>query len=91
MWLGTFYQPDILTLLPLHLGYDCGLSLSSFKNSAVLIALPILPAWLLTNQHFIKPIQVTNLYSVHEHYPTALPLFSFQNKNSESNLLCLAF
>ena len=31
----------------------------------------MLPAWLLANQHCIKPIWVTNLYSVQEHCPTA--------------------
>lgn len=38
------------------------LSVSSHHHS--LVAPPILTAWLLTNQHYIKLIQVTNFYSV---------------------------
>ena len=34
-------------------------SLSSSQNSPGLVALPILPAWLLANQRFIKSMQVT--------------------------------
>lgn len=33
--------------------------------------MPIVPAWLLNNQCFIKLIHVTNLCSVQEYYPTA--------------------
>ena len=54
------YQRGILILNPLCLGDNCRLSLSSSQNSPVLVTPPILPAWLLANQHFIKPIQVTN-------------------------------
>ena len=72
MWLGTFYQGGILTLLPLDLGADCRLSLSTSQKPPILLALPLLPAWILANQHFIKAIQVTNLYKVQDHCPTAM-------------------
>ena len=58
-------------MLPLCLGDDCRLSLSFSQNSPILVTLPILPTWLLVNQCFIKPIQVTNLYRVQDHCPTA--------------------
>ena len=61
------------------------------QNFHSLVVLPILSALLLAKQCFIKLILVTKLYSVQERYPMAFPLFSFQNKNFESNLLCLAF
>ena len=48
-------------------------SLLSFsQNSPSLVAPPILPTWLLANQCFFKPIQVTNLHSVQEYHPTAV-------------------
>ena len=53
-----------LILLPLCLGDDCRLSLSFSQNFTVLVAPPLLSAWLLANQRFIKPLQVTNLYRV---------------------------
>ena len=52
-------------------GWQLTLYLSSSQNSLSLVTLPILPAWLLANQCFIKLIRVTNLYSVQEHYPIA--------------------
>ena len=66
--LVPFFQNGILIMLPLHLPGSC---LSSSQNSLSLVAPPMLPAWLLANQHFIKPIRVTNLCSVQKHYPTA--------------------
>lgn len=45
----------------------------SSHDSPSLVVLPI-PAWLLANQLFIKPIQVTNLHSVQKSYSTALIL-----------------
>ena len=62
-------------MLPLHLGDDYRLSLSSSQNSPILVAPPILPTWLLTNQCFIKSKQVTNLYRVQDHCPTVLRRF----------------
>ena len=50
---------------------NCRLSFSSFQKSPILATLPILPAWLLASQRFSKPIQVTNLYTVQDHCPTA--------------------
>ena len=70
-YLGIFYQWIILVLHPLCLGEECTLSLSSSQDSPVLVAPSILPAWLLTNQCFIKPIQVTNLCRVQDHCTTA--------------------
>ena len=68
-WPGTFSQQGIVILLPLHLAWDF---ISAFPLARILlVCLSILPAWLLANQHFMKPIRVTNLYSVQEHYPTA--------------------
>ena len=56
---------------PWWLADICRLSLSFSQNSPSLVTLPTPPAWLLTNQRFIITIQVTNLYKVQEHYPTA--------------------
>ena len=67
MWLGTFYHWGILILHPL---LGDGYTLSSFQSS-ILVALSVLPAWLLANHDFIKPIQVTNLYKVQEYCPSA--------------------
>ena len=75
----------ILILFPLSGDWPC---LSSSQNSPSLITLPILPAWLLVNQHFIKPIQVTNLYRVQQHFLTAYrrPMPSFFLCHSTSHL-----
>ena len=52
-------------------GWWLTLCLPSSQNSLSLVPPPILPAWLLANQHFIKPTWVTNFYSVQKHYPKA--------------------
>ena len=49
-------------------GWWLNLYLSSSQKFFGMVAFP---AWLLSNQHFIKPIWVTNLYSVQENYPAA--------------------
>ena len=67
MWLGTFYHWGILILHPL---LGDGYTLSSFQSS-ILVALSVIPAWLLANHDFIKPIQVTNLYKVQDYCTTA--------------------
>lgn len=42
------------------------------KKGGISVSLrPVLPAWLLANQHFIKPEQVAKLYRVQEHHSTA--------------------
>ena len=51
-WLGTFFGKANTSCV--LLGYNCRLSLSYSENSLVLIASPVLPAWLLANQCFIK-------------------------------------
>ena len=91
MWLGTFYQRGSHILFPLCLGDNDRLSLSSSQNSPVLVALPILPAWLLASQCFTN--NNSENYREQDHCPAALlpPYTFFQNKNSESNLLCLVF
>ena len=66
------YQRIILILLPLCLGDGGRLNLSSSQKSSILITLPILSAWLLANQHFIKQVQETKLFSVQDHCSTAL-------------------
>ena len=72
-------------------GWWLCLFLSSCQNYPGLVSPPILPAWLLGNQRFIKPIAVKNPYCIQEYYPTAFPIFfTFQNKNPDSNLLPLA-
>lgn len=43
----------------------------SFQNSLSMITPPIQPAWLLSNQHFIKPVQMKNLYKVQDNCPAA--------------------
>ena len=58
-------------------GLQLCLCLSYSQNSPSLVTLPILPAWILANQCFIKPICVTNLYSMQEHYPTS-PIWTKQ-------------
>ena len=60
----SWYLFSVQRFLPLQLGGDYRLSLSFSQN---------LPTWLLADQCFIKPIHVTNLYRVQEHYPTAEP------------------
>lgn len=74
VWLGTFHQRGIFIFLPLCLGDDCKLRLSSSQNFSVLLVLPLLPAWLLASQCPIKLIRVTNLRSVQEHCPMAAEL-----------------
>ena len=51
--------------------------LSSSQNSLSLVIPPILPVWLPANQHFIKLIQVANLYSVQDHCTTAVSSLIF--------------
>ena len=63
MWLGTFPQYSIITLI-LCIYWQLSNSALLLPTILSLVAPPILPAWLLANQHFIKPIQVTNLYSL---------------------------
>ena len=48
------------------------LQTSYSRNSPHLVALPILPAWLLANQCFIKLVRMTSPYRIQEHYPTVL-------------------
>ena len=56
-WLGTFYQQGILILFPFGLGDNWRLTLSSSWNSPVLLAPPLLPAWLLASQGFTETVQ----------------------------------
>ena len=84
-WLGIISQCSILILLLLWLSGNSLLHPSSSQNSPILLTPPILPAWLLSNQHFIKPTPVIYLGSIQEHYPTASPHF-LSNKRKVFNL-----
>ena len=56
-------------LLPLHMVGDC---ISAFALLRILLVWSphLLPVWLLTNQHFVKPVRVTHLYCIQEHHNT---------------------
>ena len=69
MLLGIFPQQCIRILLSLHQASERRWSLSCSQNPPSLVTLPILSTCLLVNQHFTKPIQVTNLYRMQEHFP----------------------
>lgn len=56
------------------------LCLSSSKNSLSLVTLYVLPAWLLAKQHFITPIQVTNLLVYKSIIPQHFPIFLFKTR-----------
>ena len=72
-------------LLTLFLDDGCKLNLSSSQNSPVLLALPILPAWLLANQCFIKiqlteyrPLSPSNCLSVRMFFKPRICFLEFQ-------------
>lgn len=62
-----FYSRCYFLCICWHLLYSALLHPSIFS----LVVPPVFPAWLLTSRRFIKPIWVTNLYSVKEDSSTA--------------------
>lgn len=54
-----------------------------FLPEFCLAAPPIVLAWLMANHHFIKPIPVTNIYSVQREYSTAYLSYLFRVCNRE--------
>ena len=81
-WLDTFFGKAVTSCLlcvrlPLCLSDNCAPKLSSSHNSdchtstscLVTVVPPILPAWLLANQHFIKN---NTSDRIKDHCPTAL-------------------
>lgn len=65
LFLSTVYSSWSLCVWPVTPDSDLLLIILT------LVAMSILHAWVLAHWHFVKPIQVTNLYSVHEDYFTA--------------------
>ena len=69
-WLGTSHQWGILMASSMS-GWRLQIEPFLFPESSCSGHPPILPAWLLANQHFIKPVQLTNLYRVQDNCLTA--------------------
>ena len=67
-WLLTLFSSHCVSSV--SAGVSLGFALPH-PSILSLVALPILPPWLLASQHFIKPIQVTNLHSIQMDYPIA--------------------
>ena len=75
-------------MLPLYLTGDSMSNFPFLRNS--LVALSMLPAWLLANQHFIKSIQTTNLLQCTKSLPHTLylPVISlFQSRQCSKSIL----